>query len=157
MNTSNLTLLAIDPGESSGVAIKIKGEYVTRTVTEAHVLWEFFHAHYDAIIYEQFNAQIISSHGLHTVRLVGGIEALVYRLGLTGYAHAPQKRRAFLKEAHALLVSKYQQLGHNVAFTVHEQDALAHMLAFEYALSNTEVNTHGIVVPIRTKGTRTNG
>jgi hypothetical protein len=154
MNTDNLTLLAIDPGESTGIAIKIKGEYATRTATEPHVLWEFFNAEYDAVIYEQFNAQIISSHGLHTVRLVGGIEALIYRLGLTGYAQPPQKRRAFLKEAHTLLVAKYQQLGHNVAFTVHEQDALAHMLAFEYALSHTEVNTHGVVVPIRAKGTR---
>lgn len=123
-------ILAIDPGVSTGVAIRFDdGSFKTVTITKRTDLYDYVRPPVDICVYETFQAQLISGYGLHTVRLVGAIEALCYEHKIQSVPREPQKRKAYVNKAVALLHCQ----GYN--FTDHEADALAHLLSYEASVS----------------------
>lgn len=124
--------MAIDPGGSTGVALKIGAVYQTTTITHAPDLWKLIYEHKpDVIAVEAFATDhMISRHGIHTIEIVGGVKALCSALGIAIHVHTPQFRKAFMEPAQKSL---YAVSGK----TVHETDALAHLLRLEHELART--------------------
>ena len=115
--------LAIDPGGTTGLAfLSAENVWVTSTASTPEELYDMISEEYKAIIIETFQAQRISTYGLHTVRLVGGVEALCYKLKIPLIKHMPTKRRPFQRQAELMLRS--------FIHVVHEEDALAHLLTY---------------------------
>lgn len=131
-------ILAIDPGGTTGIAIRMNDGSIQTCVCQTMTgdkKKEFDSTSlYDMIctpgithvVYEMFQAELISKYGLHTVRLVGAIEALCWKLNIPVLAHMPQMRRPFLDEAKKILTKKGGR------YVIHEVDALAHLLRMEY-------------------------
>lgn len=120
-------ILAIDPGVSTGIAIRMDdGDFQTVTVRNKEDLYGYIQAPVSVVVYETFQAQMISGYGLHTVRLVGAIEALCWYLKIKAVSQMPQQRKAYASKATALLHTKK-----TYKYTVHEMDALSHLLAYE--------------------------
>lgn len=125
-----MKLLAIDPGPHTGIAIRHEdGSYSVQTLnTEdtALAVWELIAPPLDGVIIERFAAQLISSYGLNTVEIVGGVRALCYYHHLPFYIHSPQHRLPWQdiakKEARAL----------DKHCTIHAIEALAHLFCYEY-------------------------
>jgi hypothetical protein len=118
--------LGIDPGLTTGMAIAFINErnmlqYMTWTCNTKQQVWDFITDTIEQVCVEQFEAQLISKYGLHTVELVGGIEATCYIRGIKLTRQTPQQRYPYL-EAASMLRTKGK--GH----THHEKDALAHVL-----------------------------
>lgn len=82
------------------------------------------------VVFETFQAQTISKYGLHTVRLVGAIEALCWKLNIPYTEHMPMHRKPFMADAEQEL----QRIG--LRYVVHEKDALAHLLRWEHDNNN---------------------
>lgn len=124
------TKLALDPGGTTGVAIRLAdGRVMTTAVTQASELWDFFAEanRPEQVIFEVFNtAGRVDKHMIHTMELVGGIKALCYALRIPGYAYSPQHRYAFKTDAEKILKSLKRR------YVVHELDALSHLLAHEH-------------------------
>ncbi len=124
-----MKILAIDPGGTTGIAYKdteSKGSpdlYVTATAKTPEELTELITPVLDLVIIENFRAQRIDRHGLYTVRLVGGVQVLCAHLKIKLVVQPPIMRRAFIHEARTLVKPNS---------VVHEVDALAHLLAWEY-------------------------
>jgi len=79
----------------------------------------------DHVVFEVFNTQgRVDFWMIYTIELVGGIKAAIYALGLHGYAHSPGQRTPFIAEAERMLRGQEH--------TVHEVDALAHLLRHEH-------------------------
>jgi len=85
-----MKILAIDPGETNGVAVCIDNCYMTTILTEPTDFFKFFQEGLDAVVIEQFAASVISKYGLHTVRIVGGIEILCKNLVVRLSNQTPQ-------------------------------------------------------------------
>lgn len=120
-------ILAIDPGGTTGIAVKDRGDqYNTFVCKDEEELWELFRSPPTLVIIENFVAELISKYGLYTVQLVGGVKALCYLHNIPLVIQMPQKRIAFVKEAK----QKLKDQGYR--FEIHEADALAHLLAYEY-------------------------
>lgn len=121
-------ILAIDPGGTTGLAWYLQdGIYLTATADSAEKVWEEIDpTSVDTVLYEQFSASIISKHGLHTVRVVGGIQALCMYHKIPCIARTAQSRIAFLDDAKDIL--KYQP----GPKTPHQRDALAHILSYQH-------------------------
>lgn len=121
-------VLAIDPGGTTGMALRIdESKYATFTCSEPSEVYQFIKTNQQllkAVIIETFQAQIITKYGLHTVRIVGGVEALCYIFEIEYIKHMPQERSAFQEDAEEIL----KETNH----VVHEEDALAHLLRYEY-------------------------
>jgi hypothetical protein len=119
---------AIDPGGTTGIAIRLPTETdnlqtcVAKTPEELYDLIN--RGHITHIVIETFQAQLISRHGLDTVEIVGGVKALCHVLNIELETHMPQDRYPFQQEAKQLLQGKHT--------VIHEQDALAHLLRYEY-------------------------
>lgn len=137
-----MTLIAIDPGITTGVAIrvdthtssfetmyttKVQSEYMTLVIHRPRDLWDIFDKHQPTcVIFENFqSAGLISKDGQATLRLIGGIEAVTYRLGIPTCLQFPQERYGMLPAAHAMLKATGRK------FLIHEKDALAHLLLYE--------------------------
>jgi hypothetical protein len=124
--------LAIDPGGTTGLAfIDGNNNWITSTASTPNELYDMIDPAYKAIIIETFQAQRISSYGLHTVRLVGGVEGICYKLGITLIKHMPIKRRPYQKQAEYMLRS--------FIHVVHEEDALAHLLTYLHLEDKTRM------------------
>jgi hypothetical protein len=122
--------MAIDPGGTTGVAIRFPdGTFKTVSITKKTDLYDLIRPPVQVCIYEEFQAQLISGYGLHTVRLVGAIEALCWKEGIKPVPRQPQRRKAYVNKAVALLHDLNQQY----EYTDHEIDALAHLLSYEAA------------------------
>lgn len=146
-----MIILAIDPGITTGIAVRAaNGQIATAVCTstckacgsedihnltlrcktcggmsEAVQLYNMIcEPTLEHVVYESFQAQTISKYGLHTVRLVGAIEALCWKLELPVTTHMPVERKPFLDDAAKLLEGRRHM--------IHEKDALAHLLRFEY-------------------------
>lgn len=121
----NKVTLGIDPGVTTGMAIAFieEGEikYHTWTCNTKEEVWDFITPIVEQACVEQFEAQLISKYGLHTVELVGGIEAMCHTRNIPLYRHTPQQRYPYLEAAGQL---RTKGKGH----THHEKDALAHVL-----------------------------
>lgn len=121
------TLLAIDPGGHTGVAYRATtGQIVTLVTTTPEELFELVTPAIDQVIIEEFStAGRISRFGLYTVRLVGGVEALCWHLHLPLQVQSPQYRHPFQAPANEYMLAQREK------FEDHQEDALAHLLAFE--------------------------
>lgn len=116
-------ILAIDPGITTGIAFHDTSGYVTTTTKEDVELWSILTGvPWETVVCEAFaTSGRISAPGLATVRLIGGVQALCYRLSIPVHMHSPQVRYPYLKQA------KIMKRGH----IIHEIDALAHLLRWE--------------------------
>jgi hypothetical protein len=121
-----LTIIALDPGVSTGVAIHAD-EYLTAVIVNVPDLWEIVDRHQPTVcVIENFSAGgLISKDGQATLRLIGAIEAVCYRLGIPYAIQYPQERYKFIPVARAML----QQIKRTPIS--HEVDALAHLLLYE--------------------------
>jgi hypothetical protein len=122
---SDSILMSIDPGITSGIAIKVDGKYDTCVAHTGAELWEFIRDYnFDTVIIEQFaTSSLISKFGLRTAELVGGVEALCWLKSIPIVRRMPAQRIPFLRKA-ALMLK-------DTAIVEHQQDALAHLLAWE--------------------------
>lgn len=131
-----MTILAVDPGGKSGVAIRLPNKEIVTCICESIFrdgkeirfdpteLYDLLkNADYEHIIVETFQAQTIDKYGLHTVRLVGGIEAICYIRDIPITKHMPQMRYPFRDEAKQILSGRRHM--------IHELDALSHLLRWE--------------------------
>lgn len=117
-------ITAFDPGVTTGIACRLAdGTIYTRAETDQLAVYQFV-LHSKCIVYEEFTTSFrISAPGLTTVRLIGGIVALATVAGTPLWKHYPFARNAFQKEAHQMLKGTKHM--------IHEEDALAHLLAYE--------------------------
>lgn len=134
LDISNKTIISVDPGGTTGLALRFpyNGNWLTTTVVSSQELWKFLDDGLpDIIVYEEFNPRgaRVDKYMLHTIRLVGGIQAFCYAKNITGYAHIPANRKYKQDESHALLIAKHGN--RKGGFMIHEEDALAHLLVFE--------------------------
>lgn len=120
-----MKILSIDPGRSTGIAIKDGNIYTTQVLKGESEVWDIVNAtRWDAIIIEAFNtAGNISADGLFTVRLIGGVRSLCYIKGIPLTQQMPQQRYAFMARANGILKG---------VTTQHDKDSLAHLLKWEY-------------------------
>lgn len=123
-----MTLMAFDPGQSTGVAIHGPSGYITTVIKDVPSLWNMIDHHQPSIcIYENFSAGgFISTDGQATLRLIGAIEAVCWRLGIPTVYQMPSERHGYIPKARAML----QQVKRTPI--VHEIDALAHLLLYEF-------------------------
>lgn len=125
-----MNIIAIDPGATSGIAIRLetRPDYVTTTVTTPQDVWTYITALlWDAVVIERFaTSSRISKYGLLTVEIVGGVRALCHALKLNYVQHTPQTRLAFQAQAKTILKGR--------SVVIHEVESLAHLLAYEATL-----------------------
>ena len=127
-----MTIIAIDPGQTSGIAISTgDGPHMTLVTRDPKDLWQLFSKHLPVVVvYEEFATPgRISKDGLFTVRLIGAIEAICYERGIKTCLQYPRERYQFLTASKAILQSTGKK------FMEHEMDALAHLLVYEYSVS----------------------
>jgi hypothetical protein len=124
-----MIIMAIDPGGSTGVAVKIDGNYHTATITQPTELWDMLRDYKpDIVAYEDFIGNSMRDVNINgTLQLVGSIVGVCHVFGLKCIKNVPQARRAFILDARRLLVNAQGK-------TVHEVDALAHLLLLEYQI-----------------------
>lgn len=143
-----MTVIAIDPGRSIGVAIHtgernivsseenitVPDQYNTHVLHDPHELYSLITLcapSLKTVVYEDFNTPgLISSDGIYTVRLIGAIECLCWKLGIRTILQFPPERKQFIHVARAMLKDA------NKKFEDHELDALAHLLVYEHRVRN---------------------
>lgn len=126
-------IIAIDPGVTSGIAIRdLATNMITTCVckTPEAVFDLLLGGTIKQIVIENFQAQQISKYGLHTVRVVGGTYSLAYEHKIPYEIHMPQDRYAFLSDSKEFLDGVKKDTGYR--YMEHEKDALAHLLRWEY-------------------------
>lgn len=124
-------LMAIDPGGSIGVAMNIDGKYATCTLVVPRELWDMIKdTHPDMVAFEAFIGSGMRDRNINNaLEMVGSIQGACHVLGIDYYPQQPQSRKAFLLEA-------YEILKGTKGTTVHERDALAHLLRLEWRIAN---------------------
>jgi len=139
-----MKILAIDPGETNGVAIYIDGTYITSILTDSTDFFKFFREGLDAVVIEQFAASIINKYGLHTVRIVGGIEILCSYLNVPLKHQTPQSRLAFVDFAKKLVRKQgtYTSIGDRHH---HQVDALAQLLRYQNDICSIRIKGDDLV------------
>lgn len=127
-----MTLIAIDPGITTGVAIHPDNRsYITLCIHKPADLWSIFDMHLPSIvIFEDFNTSgSIASPGQATLRLIGAIEAVTYRLNIPTCLQFPRERYPFIDPAKRIIKMM------NKKYLIHEVDALSHLLLYEDRVS----------------------
>lgn len=131
--STNHQMMAVDPGGSIGIAVRIPkddgtGTYLTATYTDPKDVWNILSMYPPVYLaYEKFaTGGRVDKNMLHTVEIVGGLRSLCHVMNIEMHVHQPQERRSFLPEAKILLSGRHA--------TIHEHDALAHLLLLEYRL-----------------------
>lgn len=140
-----MTIIALDPGVTTGVAIRVdeiefaqvdgkpltiptgNKVYHTLVIHKPSDLWSIFDTHHPSIvIFEDFNsAGLISKDGQATLRLIGAIEAVTYRLNIPTCLQYPRERYPFIEPARRMIRAT------NKKYLIHEVDALSHLLLYE--------------------------
>ena len=132
-------LLAIDPGGTTGYAVRFNsGSTVTSTTTDPEQVWGLVRdagrSAGSTVIIERFaTAGMLSRYGLHTIELVGGVRALCWAYSIKLVERQPQQRKAWQKQAEELLRAQRRKRGgctDGRTYMIHEEDALAHLLAW---------------------------
>lgn len=123
-------VIAIDPGVTTGIAIKAEGRYITTIHRDRFEVWKLLSAASSeaTIVIEDFGTNIINTNGLYTVRMIGAVQAIAWLRGCTLVMQRPQFRKPWLNQAKEMLLNEKP-------FVIHEVDALAHLLGWEYANS----------------------
>lgn len=123
-----MTIIALDPGVSTGCAIHTDSEYITAVIKDVPSLWQMIDHHRPVMVcYENFQSSgLISKDGQATLRLIGAIEAVCYRLGIPTTYQLPGERYGMMPKARQML----QQIK-KIPIS-HEVDALAHLLTYEF-------------------------
>lgn len=130
-----MLIISIDPGISSGVAIKTNDTYNTFTTKTNTDLYEVLTENsWDYVVIEQYSTQLIGKYGLRTVELVGAIEGLCWIKRFKLIKRSPIQRTPFIPRAKALM--RQLKLGEGLLdeVTRHQVAALSHLLGFERAL-----------------------
>ena len=122
-------IIAVDPGATTGLAWcddMASDEYSTSVTRDAEELWQLvcLPGVTDVVVEDFQTAGRISKYGLQTVRLVGGLEALSYKVGFTIHVRMPMHRYSQMKVAKKMAPSGTKTRRHEV-------DALAHLLAWK--------------------------
>jgi len=123
-----VTIIAIDPGVTTGIAIRDSTDQLHTTIVHRQKdLWAIIDKHEPYhVVYEEFKTPgHISKDGLHTVRLIGAIECYCYTKGIRTILQHPSERRGWLFPAKNMLKASGKK------FLEHEIDALAHLLLYE--------------------------
>lgn len=121
-------ILAIDPGGTSGIALWLPdGKYITNVALTPEDTWSYIDPDtISRVLCENYHGQIISTYGLHTVRIIGGIMALCWKYDIPYQGRPPQARYPRLEAA-----KFYLKQNKGDTFVVHEADALAHLMVWQ--------------------------
>lgn len=130
-------IIAIDPGGTSGIAMREHDDSLSYIQLHKpgevyEFLWRMLGSWkgeiVEAIVCENFTtAGRISKDGLHTVRIIGGVQAIGIIKGVPVYTPEPSQRKMCKDEAERLAPKGYELR--------HQRDALMHLLAYEYRKS----------------------
>lgn len=125
--------MGIDPGPHNGIAYNIDGVYATGLVTERNELWDLIAKHHpDRLAFEVFiGTGRLDPAKQHTIEIVGSLYGVCRILKIKQYPQQPQTRRPFLPHAKSLLQGK--------GCSVHEHDALAHLLLLEWRIQKGQI------------------
>lgn len=123
-----MTLLALDPGVTTGVAIHSNdNQYITLVVHKFTDILELIKYHKPTVvIFEDFNAGgLIDKYGQATIRLIGSIETMAHMLNIPTCLQFPRERYPFIAPARQIIKAM------NKKYLVHEIDAMSHLLLYE--------------------------
>lgn len=123
-----MSILAVDPGITTGIAIHTNQDlYLTLVIHRHKDLWSIVDLHLpDVIVVEDFNsAGLISKDGQATLRLIGAIEAVAFRMDIPTIIQFPRERYPFIAPAKQMLLASREK------FLIHQTDALSHLLLYE--------------------------
>ena len=124
-----MNILALDPGVTTGVAMKSEIGYHTLEVRDTKQLWLMVSCgSWDQVIVENFVAQDIYKYGLHTVRLIGNIEALCWARKIPFTTQQNVQRLPYKDRALTLLKAIHEG---KKPPRDHELDSPAHILCWE--------------------------
>lgn len=130
-------IVAVDPGPHTGIAVKLPdGTRVAQMIhNNAIAVWNYIlKLGPDVLIVEQWvgtTTRAVSTDGLYTIQMAGSLFSLAHCISLSRppnrkcelVLQTPGMRSSFLPLAKEAL-----RKGH----TLHERDALAHLLLWEY-------------------------
>lgn len=123
-------ILSIDPGGTTGIAYQLVGPHEQKKISTTHKLTPeglydlVLEYKWDVVLCERFStAGRMSSFGIYTIQLVGGVHALCYTHDIQFVYRQPQNRKAFQDVAKAWFKG--------AKHLDHEEDALAHMLSWK--------------------------
>jgi hypothetical protein len=127
------TILGIDPGMSTGVALAFLDmgvwHYESATHTSIDTVLDLIAPPVALVLIERFSAQLISKYGLHTVDLIGGIKALAWYHAITVEEDTPTQRKPYMEYARSLVPPSEDIPRHEQR---HEIDAMAHVVRYLY-------------------------
>lgn len=139
-----MIVLAIDPGGVTGLAWGAGPDgliYTATTPLVKEVFWAIKgyppeqysllpYLRPEVVILEQYQtAQRLNPHARHTIELIGGVKAACFLEGIKLVMRAPKDRIPALPDAKRVLDAT------DAIWMVHEQDALAHLLAYEKVIA----------------------
>jgi hypothetical protein len=127
------TILGVDPGLSTGIAIAHWSadhySYITSTHTDVHTVLELVDSPIELVLIERFSAALIDKYGLHTVDLVGGVKAMAWHHGITIIEQTPSQRKPYIEYAAAQVPAEEGMTRHDQR---HQIDALSHIVRWLY-------------------------
>jgi hypothetical protein len=99
------------------------------TLDTPEEVWSLVASPVQAVVMERFNAQLISKYGLHTVRVIGGVQALCWANNIELVEDTPTQRKPYLTYARKLVADTPH---HSRTDLRHEIDAMAHVVRVLY-------------------------
>lgn len=135
---NNKIIMAIDPGVTTGIAYKLPdGSYETVAIGqyEEDEVWDSITNNIGLVIYENFKCITISTYGLYTVRLIGGIIALCRANKIPIIKHEPAHRKPYLRFS-----KQYLREHDKTGIMIHQQDALAHLMKWDHEAGNLKID-----------------
>lgn len=126
-----MNILSYDPGSRYiGIAYKINDMYITVELQSgAESAWMYIKMfNWDLVLCENFTAQHISSYGLATVKIIGGVLALCWDRNIPVKTQQNFERIMQKPRAKEMIIAAQGKMVRD-----HQQDALAHLLAWEKA------------------------
>lgn len=127
------TILGIDPGLSTGVAVAHwaadRYNYITSTHTDVHTVLELVDSPVELVLIERFSAALIDKYGLHTVDLVGGVKAMAWHHNIPCIEQTPTQRKPYIEYAGAHVPREEGMTRHDQR---HQIDALSHIIRWLY-------------------------
>lgn len=141
MNGLDPRIMAIDPGESTGLAwtrlVAVGMNYSTTVAPNHENVYEAIQSIKPKILIVEWfiTGQRLNQFSRRTIELCGACRALAYIMGSELIVHTPKTRYPGMDEAERILIQQHGPRGTTVkgrgAWTDHQQDALAHLLVYE--------------------------